>query len=63
MRKPADIKKTPTGRVELASIVKRIARAVAYTALALGIVAGVASCAHWHQQTAFDCNAKPEGCL
>lgn len=63
MTKPPYTKKAYDGRQKLASILRQTARAVAYITLALGIVAGVASCAHWHQQTAFDCNAKPEGCL
>lgn len=55
MTKPADIKKTPTGRLQLASIVRKTASVVAYITLALGIGAVVASC----QSNAINCNAKP----
>lgn len=64
MKNPRNIKKTSAGNPgRVNQILRQTARAVAYITLALGIGAGVASCAHWHQQTAFDCNAKPEGCL
>lgn len=55
MAKPADIKKTPTGRLKLGSIVRKTARVVAYITLALGIGAGVNAC----KSVALDCTAKP----
>ena len=55
MTKPAASTKTQAGRLQLASILKQVARVVAYITLALGIGAVVASC----QSNALNCNAKP----
>lgn len=61
MAKPADIKKTPTGRLKLGSIVRKTARVVGYLLASLVLVAAVSSCtATWEP---FDCNAQPEVCL
>lgn len=55
MTKPPYTKKAYDGRQKLASILKQVARVVAYITLALGIGAVVASC----QSSALNCNAKP----
>lgn len=57
MTKPADIKKTPTGRLQLASIVRKTARVVAYLVAYAVAVAGLVACQDWHRAHAIDCTA------
>jgi hypothetical protein len=57
MTKPADIKKTPTGRLQLASIVRKTARAVGYCLTYAVAVAGLVACQDWHRAHAINCNA------
>lgn len=62
MTKPADIKKTPTGRLQLASIVRKTARAVAYLVAYAVAVAGLVACQDWHRSHAIDCTAVGVAC-
>ncbi len=56
MTKPA-APKMQAGRRNVASILKQVARAVAYITLALGIGATVTSCQEWHRAHAINCSA------
>lgn len=53
MTKPAASTKTQAGRLQLASILKQVARVVAYLLASLALVAVVSSC----QSSALNCNA------